>query len=56
MSTQQKKCAHPACNCPVDEHTKYCSEYCHDSAGRTEISCNCRHSACEVGAPPTPVR
>lgn len=53
MPTDTKKCAHPACNCPVDDKTKYCSQYCKDSAASTEISCNCGHAGCSVseGAP-----
>lgn len=26
--------------------SKYCSEYCHDSGDRVEISCNCGHPGC----------
>ena len=45
---EKKKCAHPACNCPVEKGKKYCSDYCHDAAGTLEISCNCRHGECET--------
>ncbi len=48
MAAETKKCAHPACNCLVDKNTKYCSQYCHDSGRTTEITCNCRHAACEA--------
>src|SRR5580700_2645330 len=33
MADKQKgMCAHPACNCPVPEGEKYCSQYCKDAA------------------------
>jgi len=41
-----QKCAHPACNCTVANGSKYCSEYCHDAAGTTELACNCGHAGC----------
>jgi len=41
----QKKCAHPSCNCTVQKG-KYCSDYCHDARGTMELSCNCRHPEC----------
>jgi hypothetical protein len=49
MSDKIKQCAHPACNCVVDEDTKYCSPYCEDAGDTTEISCNCGHAGCAVG-------
>jgi hypothetical protein len=49
MADQQtKKCAHPACNCPVDKGQKYCGDYCHDARRTLELSCNCRHPQCAV--------
>jgi hypothetical protein len=48
-SEQHKKCAHPACVCEVDANTKYCSAYCKDARGTTEIACNCGHTACVEG-------
>jgi hypothetical protein len=48
MASDMKKCAHPACTCTVDRDTKYCSQYCKDSGGTTEISCNCGHEGCAV--------
>lgn len=48
MASQTKKCGHPACNCMVAEEDRYCSPYCHDAAGTTEISCNCGHDACLI--------
>lgn len=50
MAAQQKKCAHPACNCLVDTGKKYCSDYCKDSGNKIEIACNCHHATCETGA------
>jgi hypothetical protein len=45
--TENKKCAHPACNCMVPKDNKYCSEYCcHDAGTTLELSCNCRHPGC----------
>jgi len=43
---EAKKCAHPACDCEVDQHTKYCSAYCKDAGDTTEIACNCGHARC----------
>ena len=51
MTSKENKCAHPACNCVVDEDAKYCSEYCHDAGGTTEISCNCTHAGCAISEP-----
>jgi hypothetical protein len=50
MAQEIKKCAHPACNCQVSDDKKYCSEYCDDAGGITEIACNCGHAGCGVGA------
>jgi metallothionein len=47
---QTKKCAHPACNCPVSKGQKYCGDYCHDARRTLELSCNCRHPECAVEA------
>ena len=47
--TEPSKCAHPACNCQVKHDGafgKYCSEYCKESAGTTELRCGCQHPAC----------
>lgn len=53
METKSKKCAHPACSCPVGNDQKYCSQYCKDAGSTMEISCNCGHAGCSVseGAP-----
>ena len=43
---ETKKCAHPACNCNAPADSKYCSQYCHDARGTTELTCNCGHAGC----------
>lgn len=49
MPAEIVKCAHPACNCEVEEDSKYCSQYCADAGSEeVEIACDCRHSACEI--------
>jgi hypothetical protein len=48
MSQQASTCAHPACSCPAAPGSKYCSQYCKDVAGTTEISCNCGHAGCAL--------
>jgi hypothetical protein len=48
---KKKKCAHPACNCLVEQGKKYCGDYCHDAAGTVEISCSCRHPECAATEP-----
>jgi len=30
-----EKCAHPGCNCPAAEGSKYCGAYCEGSANRS---------------------
>ena len=37
--SENKKCAHPACNCMAPKDNKYCSEYCHDAGSSLESSC-----------------
>lgn len=48
MANQERKCAHPACDCPAQNNSKYCGEYCEDAekAGVVEIGCSCEHDAC----------
>jgi hypothetical protein len=45
---EQKKCAHPACRCTVEEDKKYCSQRCEDAGGEVEISCDCAHPGCSL--------
>ncbi len=40
-----KKCAHPLCSCTVNDK-EYCSQICQDSAGVTELGCDCPHAGC----------
>ena len=54
MDPKKKKCAHPACTCPVNKDAKYCSQYCEDARGTMEISCNCGHAGCSVNEASTP--
>ena len=42
------KCTHGACDCPAEQGSKYCSEYC-ENAERSkvmEIGCGCEHPGC----------
>ncbi len=48
MTNEQKKCAHPACQCTVPENKKYCSQRCEDAKGEVEISCDCGHPGCSL--------
>ena len=48
MPQETSKCAHPACNCLAGRDSKYCSQYCEDASGTTEISCNCGHDGCAL--------
>ena len=45
---QGKTCAHPACDCPPEAGTKYCSEYCKEAEKShvIEIGCGCEHARC----------
>ena len=40
------KCAHPGCNCPAAEGSKYYGAYCEGSAEHPSIACNCGHEEC----------
>jgi predicted nucleic acid-binding Zn ribbon protein len=48
MVEKQKKCAHPTCDCMIEDEEKYCSEYCRNAekSGVAKIGCGCEHSAC----------
>ncbi len=41
----RQKCAHPPCNCTVDQGTEYCSDYCRQ-APRDQTTCDCPHAGC----------
>lgn len=46
---QARKCAHPNCQCVVDEKSGmdgYCSDYCKTAA--EEEYCGCGHTACNT--------
>jgi len=42
------KCAHGACDCPAEEGSKFCSEYCKEAEAShvMEIGCGCQHAGC----------
>jgi hypothetical protein len=47
------KCAHPACECRVDNggpYGKYCSEHCKKAGDIAALSCHCQHAECRAGA------
>jgi hypothetical protein len=49
-----KKCAHPACECLVDdgsEFGKYCSAWCEAAKDTLELRCECGHPACAEERP-----
>lgn len=41
----QKKCAHPGCDCVVTKG-KYCSQRCENLKGSLELTCGCGHAEC----------
>jgi len=51
-ATDQKKCAHPQCSCPVSQGQEYCSEACEISAVGIEANgeCGCDHPQCQMAA------
>jgi len=51
-ATDQKKCAHPQCSCPVSQDQEYCSEACEISAAGNEANaeCGCDHPQCQMAA------
>jgi hypothetical protein len=38
------KCAHPACDCPTEEGSKYCGEYCKNAEKSRVIEIGCSSS------------
>jgi hypothetical protein len=48
--SEAKKCAHPACSCPVSDGGKYCSTKCESAKKVTELTCQCGHAGCEGAA------
>jgi hypothetical protein len=48
-----KKCAHPCCDCIVSEESEVCSNACSDSESTDR--CRCRHKECKGHKlPPAP--
>jgi hypothetical protein len=48
-----EKCAHPSCKCTVADggaYGKYCSEHCREAADTVELTCDCKHAACQAQA------
>lgn len=50
--SEMTKCAHPACNCPVEAGQLYCSEACEEAPdkGLAATDCNCNHPTCALAA------
>jgi len=47
MATEDyKKCAHPACTCPVSSEEDYCSAQCAATEDVIDIDCRCVHAGC----------
>jgi hypothetical protein len=51
-ATTEKTCAHPECNCEVNEGQTYCSQSCADNTQRTDqkLQCQCGHPGCKAEA------
>jgi len=43
---ENKKCAHPSCNCHAREGNEYCSVYCEGAGTAPDIQCGCGHTEC----------
>lgn len=44
--SDDKKCAHPSCNCRAKEGSDYCGSFC-EGAGKTpDVACSCGHAEC----------
>ena len=55
--TNERKCAHPACECvvaPKGPYGKYCSEECKRAGQISELHCNCLHPECRLAGHPKP--
>lgn len=42
--SKKTKCAHESCKCVVEE--EFCSEYCLEARGVTELGCGCEDPPC----------
>jgi hypothetical protein len=40
------KCAHPACGCPKEKQSNYCSQSCEEAAHPTDSAYHCGHPGC----------
>jgi hypothetical protein len=49
---EQKKCAHPSCNCAAAKDSKYCSTFCEGQGNTPDLMCNCGHASCTTAAAP----
>jgi hypothetical protein len=49
MAEATGKCAHKNCDCPPEEGSKYCCEYCEEADRNhvTDIFCACAHRGCQ---------
>jgi hypothetical protein len=47
MSEPTEKCTNPACHCPAQLDTGFCSEYCENAEHKIELGCHCGHAECE---------
>ena len=43
----ENQCAHPSCNCTVEQDEKWCSPHCEGAP--QEVVCGCGHAECEAG-------
>jgi hypothetical protein len=48
MSEPTDECAHPACHCPAELESEYCSDYCRYAPPIPEAVCRCGHAECEA--------
>ena len=47
MAEETRRCAHTSCQCEVSgDDDRYCSEYCREARGITELGCGCEHPTC----------
>jgi len=48
-ASQQNKCAHLPCLCPVQPGDKYCGQACKEAGSEeVEIACQCDHEPCPL--------
>jgi len=44
----ENKCKHPACSCPTEKGSNFCSQSCEEAGDLTEIACQCGHPNCST--------